>query len=234
MIDSETSTLDLIKMHAQTLYVHDELSRIISINDWNGGIAPRFYLGRTQQGNIWRFRSDLPEELSLQLASLCKSEPPAISGRPAYEAEYLSILSAHSAIKQIWFGPAYYFADGITASPDPIPIHINNSSFLRDELQDWVPDVPYQQPFVAIIVDGLAVALCASVRISSTAHEAGVETASFHRRKGYAVKVVSAWAGAVKAIGAVPLYSTSIENIASQKVAARLGLTRYGLDFHVT
>jgi len=234
MLDSKTFAFDLIKMHVQTLYVHDETSRIISINDWNGGIAPRFYLGRTQQGNIWRFRSDLPEQLSMQLASLCKSEPCAISDRPTYEAEYLSILSAHSPVKRIWFGPAYYFADGITTSPEPIPIHINNSFFLQGELQDWVPDVPYQQPFVAIIVDGIAVALCASVRITSTAHEAGVETASFHRRKGYAVKVVSAWAGAVKAIGAIPLYSTSIENIASQKVAARLGLTKYGLDYHVT
>jgi len=234
MTDSKTSTFDLLKMHVQTLYVHDESSRLLCINDWNRGTAPRFYLGRTQQGNIWRFRSDLPEEFSLKLASLCQSEPATISDRPIYEAEYLRILSAHSPIKQIWFGPAYYFADSILTSPEPIPIHINNSFFLRDELQDWIPDVPYQQPFVAIIVGGIAVALCASVRISSTAHEAGVETASFHRRKGHAVKVVSAWAGAVKALGAVPLYSTSIENLASQKVAARLGLIRYGLDFHIT
>lgn len=234
MLESNISALELIKMHVQTLYIHDESSRIISINDWNGGIAPRFYLGRTQQGNIWRFRSDLPEELSLQLTSLCKSEPFAVSGRPTFEAEYLNILSAHSPIKQIWFGPAYHFPDDITHSPESIPIHINNSSFLQDELQDWISDVPYQQPFMAIIVDEIAVALCASVRITSTAHEAGVETALSHRRKGYAVKVVSAWAKAVKAIGAVPLYSTSIENIASQKVAESLKLTKYGSDFHVT
>jgi predicted GNAT family acetyltransferase len=61
-----------------------------------------------------------------------------------------------------------------------------------------------------------------------------VETLEGQRRKGYAVSVVSAWAKAVEEMGARPLYSTSIENIASQNVAARLGLARYGVDFHIT
>jgi predicted GNAT family acetyltransferase len=105
---------------------------------------------------------------------------------------------------------------------------------LQNGLPEWIPDVPYQQPFVAVIVDGQAVAVCASVRITDAAHEAGVETLAAHRRKGYAVAVVSAWASAVEKMGALPLYSTSVENVASQSVAARLGLSQYGADFHIS
>ncbi|HIL95384.1 MAG: hypothetical protein ABGY96_26040 [bacterium] len=60
-----------------------------------------------------------------------------------------------------------------------------------------------------------------------------METHVSHRRKGYALSAVSAWAIAVEATGALPLYSTSSENRVSQAVAARLGLVQYGSDFHI-
>ena len=46
--------------------------------------------------------------------------------------------------------------------------------------------------------------------------------------------MVIAWARAVQAIGATPLYSTSWENAASQAVARSLQLEMFGSDFHVT
>ena len=61
----------------------------------------------------------------------------------------------------------------------------------------------------------------------------GSQTLASHRRKGYAVSVISAWASTVEKLGALPLYSTSIDNMLSQKVAARVGLSRYGVDFHI-
>jgi RimJ/RimL family protein N-acetyltransferase len=234
MRDSKPSTYDLMQMHVQALYVHDERSRIMSTNDWQGGTGPRFFLGRTARGNVWRFRNDLPKKLCDELKSRCETETFTTSDRPRHEAEYVRILSAQAPIERIWFGPAYWFANGVKPAQEPIRINEQNAHLLQDGFQDWLPDVPYQQPFVAMIVDGQAVAVCASVRITAVAHEAGVETLASHRQKGYAVSVVSAWAGAVEKMGALPLYSTSFENSASQKVAARLGLSLYGVDFHVT
>ena len=48
------------------------------------------------------------------------------------------------------------------------------------------------------------------------------------------VSAVAGWATAVEKTGAIPLYSTSWKNIASQKVAERLGLSMFGVDFHIT
>ena len=88
--------------------------------------------------------------------------------------------------------------------------------------------------YESMIVDEKAVAICASVRISNAAHEAGVATLASFQKQGFASSVVSSWACAVREKGALPLYSTSNENIASQSVAARLGLSEYGADFHIT
>ena len=87
---------------------------------------------------------------------------------------------------------------------------------------------------MAMVEDGHAVAVCASVRISAAVHCAGVETRAEHRRRGHAVNAVAGWGRAVLALGATPFYSTSWENIASQRVAQRLGLTMVALDFSIT
>ncbi len=223
-----------MQLHVQALYLHDEQSHLIAINDWPGGIAPRFFLGRTNRGNVWRFRHDLAETICQELTELCRTEPATSAGRPKHEAAYRRILSTQMPVSGIWYGPAYWFPEGATAVPDTIILNENNASLLSAELKDWLPDIPHQQPFVTMLAAGQAAAICASVRITAAAHEAGVETAASQRRKGYAAAVVSAWAYEVEKLGALPLYSTSFENIASQRVASRLGLAQFGTDFHIT
>jgi predicted GNAT family acetyltransferase len=89
------------------------------------------------------------------------------------------------------------------------------------------------EPFIAVVVDGVAVSLCHSARLTDRAAEAGVETLEAYRGHGYASAVVTEWAHAIRATGRIPLYSTSWDNLASQAVARRLGLTQYGTDFSI-
>ena len=223
-----------MEMHIRALYVHDEHSRLVSINDWHGGVAPRFFLGRTNQGNLWRFRHDLPQALCDELQVLCEAEPFSTFERPRHEADYLRILSAQTPVNKVWFGSAFWFANPAPNAEEPIRINKQNAHLLEGGLQEWIPDLGYQQPVVALLVDGKAVAICASVRITKDAHEAGVETVKAYRQKGYAVKVVAAWAREVNKLGALPLYSLSNENLASRNVANRLGLSQFGVDLHIT
>ena len=61
----------------------------------------------------------------------------------------------------------------------------------------------------------------------------GVETLPDFRGKGCAREVTAEWARRVRAAGAIPMYSTSWENKASQAVARKLHLNCYGADFHL-
>jgi hypothetical protein len=218
------------------LYHCDHGGRLASINQWNGGTAPRFHLMRTTDSVICRFRADLPDDLVSRLEELCaqepKDEPP---GRlPAQYARYLELLSSRAPVHRVWAGPAYMCTHDVPPSTPPVAIGENNAHLLRGGFEDWLPDVTHRQPFMAMIEDDHAVSICASVRISKAVHCAGVETLVTHRRRGHAVNAVAGWASTVRSLGAIPFYSTSWQNTASQRVAARLRLSLVAVDFHVT
>jgi len=81
---------------------------------------------------------------------------------------------------------------------------------------------------VAMVCDGRAVPICTSVIASKTVHSAGVETVSDYRRRGLGVQGVAGWSRTVQASGARPFYATTFDNIASQRLAARRGLSLVG------
>jgi hypothetical protein len=114
-----------------------------------------------------------------------------------------------------------------------VSINETNGHLLQGGFDDWLADI-YRQPFRAVVEDNRAVSICASVRITDAVHEAGVETLAGHRRRGHAASAVAGWALTVRSLGATPFYSTSWDNEASQRVAARLHLAQIGDDFHVT
>jgi hypothetical protein len=208
----------------------------VSINQWNAGVAPRFFLMRTADHVICRFRADLPEEIAKRLEVLCSEEPKDESPGelPARYDEYLDILASHAPVTRIWAGPAYAFPRDVVPSALPTMIGEKNAHLLRGTFEPWLPDVPHRQPFVAMVENSHAVSICASVRISEEVHCGGVKTHAAYRHRGHAVNVVAGWAIVVRSTGAAPFYSTSWDNIASQRDAARLRLSLVGVDFHVT
>lgn len=226
-----------MERHVQALFTHDDRGRLRLVNEPDGAEAPRFFLGRTVEGNVWRFRFDLPEGLAEQLEAVCLKEPAAgeLQQEPAHFTGYLSLLEKHSSVRKFSMGPAYVFPDRVVRpSREAVTVTSENTDVLRAGFEDWLPDVPYRRPFLAILHEGRAVSVCCSVRITSEAHEVGVETLDAYRGRGYAADVVAQWANEVRSMGCTPLYSTSWENVSSQRVAKRLGLRQYGIDFHVS
>ena len=226
-----------LSLHLEALYERDrQTGRITQKNQWDGGRAPVFHMCRSRSGAHVRFRDDLPEEVASILAGCSAKEPkPTDLGvAPKYQSTYLRHAKTHGAVGHIWSGPVYAFPHRpVEPSPAAVLITAENAALLADQMADWLPDVPYRRPLVAIVEQGRAVAVCASVRITASAHEAGVETVETHRRRGHATAVVRAWARHVLDAGATPIYSTSWDNVASQNVASGLGLELIGSDFHV-
>jgi hypothetical protein len=227
---------ELMALHVQALFTHDARSRLLRVNEPDGGgTAPRLFLGRTRAGNLWRFRADLPDSLIQELATLCADEPAGAdrSSAPRHAQAYVRLLEAHAPVDELSMGPAYHFADLLEPSVPPLAITEANAEVLVGGFEDLIPELPDWQPFFARVEHGRAVSVCRSVRITPMAHEAGVETLLDARGKGYARDVVAGWAQAVQLMGALPLYSTSWENSASQALAKKLRLVAYGADFHI-
>lgn len=227
--------LDLMRVHVETLFTHDTNGRMRNANEPGGAPAPRFFLGRTAAGDLWRFRRDLDTHAVEALEALCATLPPGGEGDRTEDATpFAEVLAERGPVERIWSGPAFRFPEELAASEDTIQVHESNADVLRPNFEDWLDDVPICQPFVALLRDGAAVSLCCSVRVSRAAHEAGVETALDFRGQGFAPRVVAGWADAVRRIDRIPLYSTSWDNQASLAVANKLGLIRYGNDLHIT
>jgi hypothetical protein len=228
---------ELMAIHVQTLFTHDAHSRLLFVNEpGDGGPAPRLFFGRTAEGNLWRFRADLPELLIEELEALCMDEPVGkkIGGKPRHFEAYGQLLETHTPVKEVWMGPAYQFKQYFEPLHPLLAITERNPEMLQGGFEKLIAELPAWQPFLAIVEGGRAVSVCRSVRITVEAHEAGVETLTGFRGKGYAREVVAGWARLIKSMGIVPLYSTSWENTASQEVARKLHLVAYGEDFHIT
>jgi GNAT superfamily N-acetyltransferase len=170
-----------------------------------------------------------------ELASVCVSEvvEDALAS-PQVPPPYEAIVSRSGPIQRMWAGPAFHFPSAILPSSRAVVVAEANAAILRPHLSSWLDAIAIYRPMLALTVGGEAVAVCASVRTTAVAHEAGVETAPDYRGRGYATAVVAAWANAVRQMGATPLYSTSWQNVASRALARKLGLRLFGVDLHIT
>lgn len=228
---------ELMVIHIQALFTHDAQSRLLFVNEPGGGRpAPRLFLGRTREGNVWRFRADLPEALIEELEALCVDEPAGkeFHSTPRNFTAYVRLLETHAPVQEVWTGPACHFTEYLEPSRPLLALTETHAERLRGGFEALVVELSAWQPFLALVEEKRTVSVCRSVRITAAAHEAGVETLPDFRGKGYAQDVVAGWARVVQSMGAIPLYSTSWENTASQAVAKKLHLVRYGIDFHVT
>lgn len=230
------SDLDMMAMQMQTLFRMDERGQLMAVNEPGAPLAPRFFLGRTRQGNLWRFRHDLPADLVAELDRLCRAEPLAadLSAPPVGYAAMRAVLEERAPITEEYRGPCYRFPDELPDLPGAVELTEGNAGALPPEWM-WLRQARAQYAPAAVVLEGgRAVAVCFCSRIGSHACEAGLETLPEAQRRGYGAAVTSLWAQLVRARDLTPLYSTSWDNQASQGVARRLGLVMYGEDFSLT
>jgi len=227
-----------MEIQVEVLFTQDKNGCLQCINEPIGAAkpAPRFFFGYTNEGSICRFRHDLPDNIVTQLREVAAAEPMSLNSQkiPSGHRQFEDILQSHAPIERVWIGPAYRFPEHIAPPTNVVRLSRANAGLLKGDFAKIVSALNSSQPYLAVIEDSQAVSICRSVRSSSRAHEAGVDTLVGYRRRGYATSVVAAWALAVRALNSIPLYSTSWNNIASQSVARRLDLVQYGVDYHVT
>ncbi len=228
--------LAIMARQAATLYRIDRAGRLLSVNESGDPPAPRLFIGRTLERNLWHTRHDFPDDLAAEIDALLAREPPPRDLREPLrcEEEVRAILERHAPITGVWFGPAWWCPEGIAARRAVEVARLTSEEALRKHFPGWATDFAAAQPCAAVLDGDDAVAVCCSSRVSSVAAEAGVDTLEGYRGRGYAAAAVAAWAEAVRAGGRIPLYSTAWDNLASQGIARSLGLIPYGADLSFT
>ena len=231
------SNFELMVIQANTLFVHDSKGQLKFINEPVAPEkypAPRLFIGRTEVGSVYRFRYDLPKIICNQLEEsiLLESPPRGIAQQSDYFETVKKILDSHAPIQRVYAGPAFRFPDTLNRTAEAVSVDRHNAELLEFGFSDWIDGLDHIQPCMGVLEEGRVVSLCCSVRKSSKAEEAGVETLTSYRGKGYAARAVASWAQTVKEKGRIPFYSTSWDNRASQRVAQKLGLTPFGIDFN--
>lgn len=226
---------ELMELHIEASFTHDQSLRLHTVNEpWPGsGPAPKFFMGRTIEGTtICRFRYDVPDTLVQQLELLCADEPimSDFHRAPKHLEEYMRLLQG----QKFTMGPCFLVPVENIPSTQVFNITSENiTELLGDGFQWLISEIDYVQPCIALLRENQAVSICRSVRITSSAHEAGLETLDKFRNRGYAAEVVAGWAMAVRKMGCVPLYSTSWDNLSSQSVERKSALSFYGANFTI-
>jgi RimJ/RimL family protein N-acetyltransferase len=223
-----------MRLHVDALFTRDAAGRLLAVNEAGGTPAPRFFLGRTAEGNIWWFRCDVHEAVVGDLHALCEAQPIGLDAGLVIPAPFIARLSREEPVRRTWTGPAFHFPPDLRCDKSAVHVTSDNATVLSPYLEAWRDDVSVNSPMVVALDGGKAVSLCASVRVTPHAHEAGVETHPVFRGRGHAARAVSAWASAVRELGRIPLYSTSWENEPSRALAKKLSLIQFGVDLHIT
>lgn len=113
--------LDAWVRRIELLFTHDADGRLLRVRETDGAVAPRFYLGRSALGNVWRFRAELPPDVVVKLARLAGKERPLQSASdgaqgglsdppPPERAEaFRQVLRSHAEVSREYRGPAFGF-----------------------------------------------------------------------------------------------------------------------------
>jgi hypothetical protein len=228
----------LLRLHAEVLFDIDQRGGLVRLNEPDGDPAPRLFLARGRTTTLAWYRADLPEATVARCASIVAELPPWDGREPtaAVHDPLRTALGKDAPITEVAAGPAYRFSTGIVARTDVDAVLIDEASAeLLDGHFPYTRSVlAWRSPVVVVVRDGVAVSACYCARKRATAAEAGVATIGSFRGLGLATAVTAAWRRAVERLGMTPLYSTSWDNIASRRVAERLGLITYADTFSLT
>jgi hypothetical protein len=225
----------LIEVQLEVLFARNQRGRLMATRDPEARPAPRLFLGRSRERNVWAVRVDVDGPTKRTLDRCCSAEPTIDSPRadriPTCRELVQQVLAP---IESEWRGPAYVLPEELPCDARAREIAASETSGWREVFPWLVDHFDALAPVVIAFADGQPASVCRSPRgCTAVAAEAGVETLEPFRNRGLATAAVARWARAVQRTGRLALYSTSWENAASLSVARRLSARLYGENWHL-
>ena len=216
-------------LQLETLLVLDASGRILHNREPQASPGPLFMLIRSANAVAWAVHSCVSSDLAAQVAELAEKESPSADLRqePRHAGTYRKLLGSRINAGPAFVCPSTSITSGGTAM-------ITSLDQLTHNFKGWRPEeISGCAPILGVFDGANAVSVCFSARLSSVAAEAGVETAPHYRGKGFAPRVVRAWARTVRDSSRLPIYSTSWDNGGSLAVARKLELESCASDWSI-
>jgi len=230
-----------------TLFRTRNDGRIERENDPDCSRGPRFWLAGCADGNVFGVRADLPDNLAAELEALAADEPPFIHpASPKYLERYPSLLHGdRPATADLGL---IYELPWAHPYPGRARLVSIDSAEGRDLIRSWAADgVPesfielgfgraadFWTPWCAAIVDGDVASVAFAARLAEAGAELGLVTAKPFRGRGLAAAATAGWSRLPELRSRTLFYSTGRGNVASQRVAARLGLRLRGASLRIS
>ncbi|AOI88947.1 GNAT family N-acetyltransferase [Burkholderia pseudomultivorans] len=220
--------------------------RIERENDPDRSPGPRFWLGGCASGNLCGVRADVRDDIAAELARVAASEPPFFDrATPAHLDRYLHLLAP---VEHWNVGLVYALPHALRCDAGAGVALIDGDSDAGRQLREslathgmpaglhsmgfrGVDDL--WSPWCAAVVGGEVASVAFAARLSDVGAELGVATAPAFRGRGLAAAVTEGWSRLPSLRTRTLFYSTDRDNLASRRVAARLGLALRGTTLRI-
>lgn len=212
----------------------------------DGSPGPLLWLAGSPDGNAFAFGRQLPQDLTDELTALAASEPPLISSdaEPAHMATYLQLLTAQGELRvqrglsfhlpPVAAPDGFNFVSSGTPEGDRLLEDLAGGGMPADLVQLGFRDVSdLWAPWSLLLVEGQIASLAFAARLGPSCAELGLATSPAFRGRGLAAAATAGWSAHPNLAGWTLFYSTAQSNVASQRVAAKLGLRFIGPTFAI-
>lgn len=245
-LQQEAPARRLVDLELRTRFDVSAAGRIECEAPPDGSPGPLMWLAGSDEGNVAAFASQLDDSLVGTLSALASYEPPLTSAgaAPAHLSRYLELLSPLGEL-QVQRGLSFHLP--ALAAPERASIVSSGTpegdaltqQLTRDGMPGHLAEIGFADisdlwaPWRLVMADGQIAALAFAARLTAVGAELGLATAPAFRGRGLAAAATAAWS-AHPALGKRTLfYSTAQANLASQRVAAKLGLAFIGPTFAI-
>ncbi len=233
---------ELLAIEIDTLWLKDARGRLLQYRHPEGWAASHLVIGAAKDGWSLAFGSEVPDAVVEEIQAAFDAEPPAVDpSQPPRLFERCEQLLADA------LGPIRRGDAGLSYVVPPETNFASEAALLRsdDEHKERLRSQDLERltwsadewrnllagdlgPWAFVVNGDRVVSICHTARLADRGGEAGTWTDPDYRGRGYAAATTAAWASLLAPSGKHLFYSTSADNLSSQRVAERLGLPVIG------
>ena len=236
--------IERLQVQRRTGFVLDAHGRLLAVNSPDRARPPRFVLAGCVSGNLASVSAELDEATADGLLALAAGEPSfcRLGDAPRHLQRYLDLLQTAQAELELDHEMTRPELPGVETAL--VASDTSEGAALLESLRrkgmpaglfnmGFVDVGEFWNPWCAALVEGEVASIAFAARLSSDGAAVGVATAPLFRRCGLAAAAVAGWTRLPGLKGRRLFYSTRTSNTTSRSVAARLGLTPFGLTLSV-